>query len=89
MEENNLENPQLSEEEMREEKPAWDKLLLVTKRNEMLNKSDKYLVSDFPISAAQKKEIIAWRKALYAMENDAGFIADGVFEFPPKPDMTV
>ena len=78
--------PQKSEEELREEMLAWDRLLLVTKRNALLNKSDKYLVSDFPITEEKRAAIVAWRKALYEMEQSESFINEGAFEFPKKPE---
>jgi hypothetical protein len=87
---NDLENvnafSQKSEEELREEKLAWDRLLLVTKRNALLNKSDKYLLADFPVSEEKRAAIVAWRGQLYAMEQSESYINEGVFEFPEKPE---
>lgn len=88
MESNDLENVQApkTEEELREEKLAWDRLLLVTKRNALLNKSDKYLLPDFPVSEERKAAIVAWRGQLYAMEQSESFINEGTFAFPEKPE---
>jgi hypothetical protein len=60
-------------------------LLLVAKRNDLLNRSDKYLVSDFPIDEADRGKIIEWRAGLYRMEQSDSFINEGEFEFPEKP----
>ena len=76
---------QKTEEDLREEMLAWDRLILVTKRNALLNKSDKYLFSDFPVSEEKRAAIIAWRALLYGMEQSESFINEGVFEFPEKP----
>jgi hypothetical protein len=92
MNNNDLENAQVgaeapkTEEELREEKLAWDRLLLVTKRNALLNKSDKYLLPDFPVSEEKRAAIVAWRALLYGMEQSESYINEGTFEFPEKPE---
>ena len=76
---------QKTPEELRVEYLAWKQLLLTVKRNDLLNRSDKYLVSDFPIDEEYRARIIEWRSALYNMEQSESFINDGEFEFPEKP----
>jgi hypothetical protein len=76
---------QKTAEELRAEYIEWNKILLVKRRNELLNNSDKYLVSDFPISEADREKIIEWRAALYNMEHNDSFVNDGEFEFPDRP----
>jgi hypothetical protein len=76
---------QKTEEQLRAEELAWNQLLLVTKRNALLNKSDKYLLPDFPISNEDREKIIEWRAGLYNMEHSDSFINDGEFEFPERP----
>jgi hypothetical protein len=79
---------QKTPEELRAEYIAWKQQLLVVKRNGLLQKSDKYLVSDFPIDEADRERIVEWRAGLYQMEHSDSFINEGEFEFPARPGRT-
>ena len=57
-------------------------------RNELLNRTDKYILSDYPISDEQKQEIILYRQNLRSFINDfKDIILTGVIvDFPKQPD---
>ena len=56
-------------------------------RNELLNRTDKYLLSDYPITDEQKQEIILYRQNLRSFINDfKDIILTGVIvDFPKQP----
>jgi hypothetical protein len=58
---------------------------LIAHRNMLLQKSDKYLCTDFPITAESRQAIVEWRTELYKMEFSDSFQNDGTFEFPLRP----
>jgi chromatin segregation and condensation protein Rec8/ScpA/Scc1 (kleisin family) len=76
-------------EELRAEYIAWKQQLLRVKSNNLLQKSDKYHLSDFPIDKADRDKITEWRAGLYQMEHSDSFINDGEFDFPEKPEVEV
>ena len=57
-------------------------------RNELLNRTDKYILSDYPISDEQKQEIILYRQNLRSFINDfKDIILTGVIvDFPKQPN---
>ncbi len=57
-------------------------------RNELLNRTDRYILSDFPITDEQKQEIILYRKTLRSFINDfQDIILKGVIvDFPKQPN---
>ncbi len=57
-------------------------------RNELLNRTDKYLLSDYPITNEQKQEIILYRQNLRSFINDfKDIILTGVIvDFPKQPN---
>ena len=56
-------------------------------RNELLNRTDKYLLSDYPITDEQRQEIILYRQNLRSFINDfKDIILTGVIvDFPKQP----
>ena len=56
-------------------------------RNELLNRTDKYLLSDYSITNEQKQEIILYRQNLRSFINDfKDIILTGVIvDFPKQP----
>ena len=57
-------------------------------RNELLNRTDKFLLSDYPISDEQKQEIISYRQILRDFINNfKDEILKGVIvDFPKQPN---
>ena len=58
------------------------------RRNELLNKTDKYLLSDYPITLEQQMLIKTYRQKLrqFINNNEIKILAGEIIEFPPKPD---
>ena len=57
-------------------------------RNELLNRTDRYILSDYPITDEQKQEIILYRQNLRSFINDyQDIILKGVIvDFPKQPN---
>ena len=58
-------------------------------RNELLNRTDKYLLSDYPISLEQQMKIKEYRQALREFINnnkDKYLNGQAKIDFPPQPD---
>ena len=57
-------------------------------RNELLNKTDKYILSDYPISLEQQMKIKLYREELrnFINNNEIKILAGEKVEFPPQPD---
>ena len=57
-------------------------------RNELLNRTDRYILSDYPITDEQKQEIILYRQKLRSFINDfQDIILKGVIvDFPKQPN---
>ena len=57
-------------------------------RNELLNRSDRYVLSDYPISPEQLMEIKEYRQDLrdFINNNEIKILAGEKVEFPPQPD---
>ena len=58
------------------------------RRNELLNKTDKYLLSDYPITLEQQMLIKTYRQKLrqFINNNEIKILAGDIIEFPPQPD---
>ena len=57
-------------------------------RNELLFKTDKYILSDYPISLEQQMKIKLYREELrnFINNNEIKILAGEKVEFPPQPD---
>jgi len=58
-------------------------------RNELLNRTDKYILSDYPISLEQQMKIKEYRQALREFINnnkDKYLNGQAQIDFPPQPD---
>ena len=57
-------------------------------RNELLNRTDRYILSDYPITIEEQNEIKLYRQHLRSFINDfKNIILTGVIvEFPKQPD---
>ena len=57
-------------------------------RNELLNKTDKYFLIDFPIAYEQQMRIKAYRQELrdFINNNEIKILAGEKVEFPQQPD---
>ena len=57
-------------------------------RNELLNKTDKYILSDYPITLEQQMIIKTYRQDLrdFINNNEIKILAGEKVEFPPQPD---
>ena len=57
-------------------------------RNELLNKTDKYILSDYPISLEQQMKIKLYREELrnFINNNEIKILAGEKVEFPQQPD---
>ena len=58
-------------------------------RNELLNRTDKYILSDYPISLEQQMKIKEYRQALREFINinkDNYLNGQAKIDFPPQPD---
>ena len=57
-------------------------------RNELLNKTDKYILSDYPISLEQQMKIKLYREELrnFINNNEIKILAGEKVEFPTQPD---
>ena len=57
-------------------------------RNELLNKTDKYLLSDYPITLNEQMKIKLYRQELrqFINENEIKILAGDKVDFPPQPD---
>ena len=56
-------------------------------RNELLNKTDKYILSDYPISLSQQMIIKTYRQDLreFINNNEIKILSGEKVEFPPQP----
>ncbi len=56
-------------------------------RNELSNKTDQYLLSDYPISLEQQMTIKLYRQDLrqFINENEIKILAGEKVDFPPQP----
>ena len=57
-------------------------------RNELLNRTDKYVLSDYPISLDQQMIIKAYRQDLrnFINDNKEQILNGEKIDFPPQPD---
>ena len=57
-------------------------------RNELLNRTDRYILSDFPITEEQKQEIILYRQNLrsFINENKDKILTGVIVDFPDQPN---
>ena len=57
-------------------------------RNELLNRTDRYVLSDYPISLEQQMEIKAYRQELrnFINDNKEKILNGEKIDFPPQPD---
>jgi hypothetical protein len=57
-------------------------------RNELLNKTDRYILSDYPITLEQQMIIKTYRHELreFINNNEIKILAGEKVEFPPQPD---
>ena len=57
-------------------------------RNELLNKTDKYILSDYPISIEQQMIIKTYRQDLrqFINNNEIKILAGDKVDFPTQPD---
>ena len=57
-------------------------------RNELLNRTDRYILSDYPITDEQKQEIILYRQKLRSFINDFQdiILKGGIVDFPKQPN---
>ena len=57
-------------------------------RNELLNKIDKYILSDYPITLEQQTQIKLYRQELreFINENEIKKLAGEKVEYPQQPD---
>jgi hypothetical protein len=57
-------------------------------RNELLNKTDRYILSDYPISLEQQMKIKEYRQELrdFINDNKEKILAGEKVEFPTQPD---
>ena len=57
-------------------------------RNELLNKTDRYVLSDYPISLEQQMKIKEYRQELreFINDNKEKILAGEKIEFPTQPD---
>ncbi len=58
------------------------------KRNELLNKTDKYLLSDYPITLDEQMQIKLYRQELrdFINNNEIKILAGEKIDFPPQPN---
>jgi len=68
-------------------KEYWDLVYLRNTRNSLLQLTDKYLLSDFPISDEKRYEIIEYRQYLrnFINENKEGILNGEKIEILPIP----
>ena len=57
-------------------------------RNELLNKTDRYLLPDYPISISQQMEIKTYRQDLrqFINDNKEKILNGETVDFPKQPD---
>jgi hypothetical protein len=57
-------------------------------RNELLNKTDKYILSDYPITLEKQMIIKTYRQELreFINNNEIKILAGEKVDFPPQPD---
>ena len=57
-------------------------------RNELLNRTDRYVLSDYPISLEQQMKIKAYRQDLrnFINDNKEKILNGEKIDFPPQPD---
>ena len=74
-------------EEIAEGTNEWELFQLRNTRNAYLQLTDKYLLSDYPISDEKRYEIIEYRQYLrnFINENKEGILNGVIPEIPPIP----
>jgi hypothetical protein len=57
-------------------------------RNELLNKTDKYLLSDYPVTLDEQMKIKLYRQELrdFINNNEIKILAGEKIDFPPQPN---
>ncbi len=57
-------------------------------RNELLNRTDKYILSDYPITLTQQMQVKAYRQELrdYINNNKEKILNGDKLDFPTQPD---
>ena len=67
----------------------WDLVYLRNTRNSLLQQTDKYLLSDYPISDEKRYEIIEYRQYLrdFINENKEGILNGIIPELPKMPNL--
>ena len=57
-------------------------------RNELLNRTDRYILSDYPITLEQQMEIKVYRQNLrqFINDNKERILNGEKIDFPPQPD---
>ena len=57
-------------------------------RNELLNKTDKYVLSDYPIELDDQNKIKLYRQELreFINKNESKLLAGEKVDFPPQPN---
>ena len=57
-------------------------------RNELLNRSDKYILSDYPITLTQQMQVKLYRQELrdFINNNEIKILAGEKVDFPEPPD---
>jgi hypothetical protein len=57
-------------------------------RNELLNRSDKYILSDYPITLTQQMQVKLYRQELrdFINNNEIKILAGEKVDFPTQPD---
>ena len=59
-----------------------NKMMLKQRRNLILNQTDKYILSDYPVTSEQLEEVKQYRQALRDFTNNN-------YEMPEKPDFVI
>ena len=57
-------------------------------RNDLLNKTDKYLLSDYPVTLDEQMKIKLYRQELrdFINNNEIKILAGEKIDFPPQPN---
>jgi hypothetical protein len=59
-----------------------NKMMLKQRRNLILNQTDKYILSDYPVTSEQLEEVKQYRQALRDFTNNN-------YQMPEKPDFVI